>query len=317
MSADASAAVTDVDATVTDASAAVADVDAAFTDMGVTVANAGVTVANAGAIVADVDVAVTDVGAAFACATATDGTGAWRPGRAEGLPAARGAGWPVGVALLVVAKAPVAGLAKTRLTPPATPAQAARIAAAALLDTLDAAHATGARVVVAMTGRLADAELAAELRTALGGTTVLAQRGATFADRLANVHADAGAALQVGMDTPQLTADLLADAAARLSTVDAVLGPASDGGWWALGLREPAAAEALRTVPMSRADTGERTLHALRRLGLRVGLLPELSDVDTMADARQVARRCAGSRFAAAVHAVTAVGPAFTVGAAR
>lgn len=219
--------------------------------------------------------------------------------------------------VLIVAKAPVAGLAKTRLTPPATPRQAARIAAAALLDTLDAAYgaarATGGRVVVALTGRLADAEQATELHAALSGTTVLGQRGATFADRLANAHADTAArgchrraerVLQVGMDTPQLTAELLADAAERLSTVDAVLGPATDGGWWALGLARPAAAEVLRSVPMSRSDTGGRTLDALRRNGLTVGLLPELSDVDTMSDAVSVAAELPGSRFHQAVRVV-------------
>jgi glycosyltransferase A (GT-A) superfamily protein (DUF2064 family) len=226
----------------------------------------------------------------------------------------------VSVTVLVVAKAPVAGLAKTRLTPPATPRQAARIAVASLLDTLDAAG--GSRVVVAMTGRLAHAERATELRRALRRTTVLRQRGDRFAHRLANAHADTArvcrgsAVLQVGMDTPQLTPGLIADAARRLSTVDAVLGPAEDGGWWALGLHDPRAAEVLRGVPMSRADTGERTLHALRRAGLRVGLLPELSDVDTMLDALRVATICPGGRFAAAVSDVTS-GMAALVGAAE
>ena len=252
--------------------------------------------------------------------------------------------------VLIVAKAPVPGLAKTRLTPPATPRQAARIAAASLLDTLDAASGTGGRVVVALTGRLADAELAnlelaAELRTALSHATMLGQHGATLADRLANAHADAAvfarltatagpaaffarltaaarpadvlarlaaaarpaAVLQVGMDTPQLTAALLAEAAGRLSTVDAVLGPATDGGWWALGLNRPAAADVLRAVPMSRPDTGDRTLDALRRNGLTVGLLPELSDVDTMADAVRVAAQAPGTRFRDAVQAVQGV----------
>jgi uncharacterized protein len=245
-------------------------------------------------------------------------------------------------AVLVVAKAPVAGLAKTRLTPPATPRQAARIAAAALLDTLDAARgfatgldsargfagagvadggqagerasAAGAhRVVVAMTGRVAEAERAAEVRRALRGVTVLPQRGDGFAHRLANAHLDTAracpgfAVLQVGMDTPQLTPATIAGAVARLSTVDtvdtvdAVLGPAEDGGWWALGLRDPRQAEVLRAVPMSRPDTGARTLHALRQAGLRVTMLPELSDVDTVADATRVAALCPGTRFARAV----------------
>lgn len=212
-------------------------------------------------------------------------------------------------AVLVVAKAPVAGLAKTRLSPPATLRQAAGIAAASLLDTLDATQATRGPVVVALAGRLAEAERAAELWRALRqrNTTVLPQRGDSFADRLANAHADAARAhpdagvLQIGMDTPQVSAALLAEAAARLSTVDAVLGPAADGGWWALGLRDARAAGALRAVPMSRHDTGARTLYALRSAGLRIGLLAELSDVDTMADAFAVAAGCTVGRFHAAV----------------
>ena len=107
--------------------------------------------------------------------------------------------------------------------------------------------------------------------------------------------------LLVGMDTPQLTPGLLADAADALRRSDAVLGPAADGGWWALGLREPAHAVALWTVPMSMPDTGERTLAALRARGLGVALLPTLRDVDTAADAHAVAALCPGGRFAAAV----------------
>ncbi|MPY86137.1 MAG: DUF2064 domain-containing protein, partial [Actinophytocola sp.] len=116
--------------------------------------------------------------------------------------------------LLVVAKAPVPGLVKTRLCPPATPLQAARIASAALLDTLDAAPWPG--TVVALTGRIADADAAGELRAALRRCRVVAQRGTGFGDRLANAHADAATpgrgVLQVGSDTPQLHPALLADA---------------------------------------------------------------------------------------------------------
>jgi glycosyltransferase A (GT-A) superfamily protein (DUF2064 family) len=110
--------------------------------------------------------------------------------------------------------------------------------------------------------------------------------------------------LQVGMDTPQAGAQLFELGVAALTTMDgpdAVLGPATDGGWWALGLRDPRRAVLLSDVPTSRADTGERTLRALRSGRLRVDLLPELTDVDTVADADAVARRMPGSRFAAAV----------------
>ncbi|GDY33491.1 TIGR04282 family arsenosugar biosynthesis glycosyltransferase [Gandjariella thermophila] len=215
-----------------------------------------------------------------------------------------------GLCLLVVAKAPVPGLAKTRLCPPASPEQAAEVAAAALLDTLDAVLAVPSAVpVVALTGDLPGAAQFAELRPLLARTRMIPQRGADFAARLAAAHADAAAlcpglpVLQIGMDTPQVTPGLLAAAGTRLRTdaADAVLGPAEDGGWWALGLRDPRAAEALREVPMSTAETGARTLDALRGRGLHVGTLPTLSDVDTVGDALRVADLVPESRFARAV----------------
>ncbi|MEU4246954.1 DUF2064 domain-containing protein [Amycolatopsis sp. NPDC026612] len=214
--------------------------------------------------------------------------------------------------LLVVAKAPVPGLAKTRLCPPATPAEAAEIAAAALLDTLDAVCAVpGAEPVVAMTGDLGAAARPVEISMALRHVTTIPQRGYDFGARLANAHADAAEVhaglpiLQIGMDTPQVTPELLAAAAAPVRHGhDAVLGPAVDGGWWALGLAEPRHAQVLAGVPMSRDDTGERTLRALTACGLRPRPAGRLSDVDTMADARSVAAACPDGRFARAVAAV-------------
>jgi hypothetical protein len=220
---------------------------------------------------------------------------------------------PLKFCLLVVAKAPVPGLAKTRLTPPATPEQAADIAAAALLDTLDAVRNTPGTVpVVAMTGDLDLACRADEIRTALAPMTVIGQRGADFAHRLANAHADAARCypglpiVQIGMDTPQVTPGLLRGTAALLADAEVVLGPAADGGWWALGLRDPLHANALRTVPMSRADTGARTLAALNRH--RAMIADTLSDVDTVDDALRVAELVPTTRFAAAVAAITTVG---------
>jgi uncharacterized protein len=206
--------------------------------------------------------------------------------------------------LLVVAKAPVPGLAKTRLCPPATPEEAADIAAAALLDTLDAVFAVpDSTPVVAFTGDLTQAARRDELATALDRVLVISQRGATFAERLANAHSDIAMlgmpVLQIGMDTPQVTPALLTGAIDRLTDLDAVLGHAADGGWWALGLREPREATALRDVPMSRSDTGDLTYRALSHL--RIGGLPVLSDVDTMDDARYVAARMTTGRFASLV----------------
>jgi glycosyltransferase A (GT-A) superfamily protein (DUF2064 family) len=103
------------------------------------------------------------------------------------------------------------------------------------------------------------------------------------------------------MDTPQVTADLLADVWGALAGADAVLAPADDGGWWALALRDPHHAAALRHVPMSQPDTGVRTAAALRAHGLAVATGPALRDVDTAADARAVAAACPAGRFAAVV----------------
>jgi uncharacterized protein len=210
--------------------------------------------------------------------------------------------------VLVVAKAPVAGLAKTRLCPPATPRQAAGIAAAALLDTIEAvAGMPSVHPVLAYTGRFADAEAASEIRAALAGWHLLAQRGNSFGERLAYAHADAAAlfpgqpVLQIGMDTPQVRPGLLGAALHRLAGTDAVLGMAADGGWWALGLCDPVNAMALREVPMSTPDTGRLTRLALAVRGLRLAELPVLSDVDTWHDALAVAESVPGSHFAAAV----------------
>ncbi|WP_424184197.1 TIGR04282 family arsenosugar biosynthesis glycosyltransferase [Actinokineospora sp. G85] len=215
--------------------------------------------------------------------------------------------------LLVVAKAPVPGLAKTRLTPPATEEQAADIAAAALLDTLDAVLATpGARPVVAMTGDLRRARRGQEIADLLAGCTVFDQHGNGFAERLAGAHADVAdafpdeAVFQIGMDTPQVSPALLAEALDALRDGEGALGRALDGGWWGLGLRDPRQAKALATVPMSRADTADLTIAALAGAGVRLGELPVLSDVDTIEDALRVAAGHPGGRFARAVAALAA-----------
>jgi rSAM/selenodomain-associated transferase 1 len=196
--------------------------------------------------------------------------------------------------LLLIAKEPVPGRVKTRLCPPCTPEQAAALAAAALADTMAAAAATGLRCTLVVDGAVAVEP----------GWHVVAQRGTGLGDRLAYAFADTlrpgVPSLLIGMDTPQVAAAPLRAAAELLDSHDAVFGPAADGGWWALGLREPAHAAALRGVPMSTSETGRLTLATLD--GLRVAMLPELRDVDTAADAVTVAALCGvDSRFARAV----------------
>lgn len=202
-------------------------------------------------------------------------------------------------AVIVLAKAPVAGRSKTRLCPPCTPAEAAHLAEAALVDTLDAAAGSSAgRRVLALEG-----EPGPWLPP---GFDVLPQRGDGLAERLAAAFADVGrAAVLVGMDTPQVTPDLLDAAIAALDRHDAVLGEAPDGGYWTIGLQRPRA-DVFTGVPMSTEVTGIRQRERLAALGLSYTLLPPRRDVDHFDDALAVADAAPSTRFAAATRAVAA-----------
>lgn len=217
--------------------------------------------------------------------------------------------------LLVVAKAPVAGKAKTRLGNEIGMAAAAELAAAALADTVAACSNTFGpeRCCLAGEGDF-DSAAGADLSALLQGWTVFPQRGRGLAERLADAHVTAGAltggwVVQIGMDTPQVTPDLLWAVADQLSSNDAVLGPADDGGWWVLGVKDPHHVVALREVPMSAPTTGEDTRRALEAAGLEVASTTTLRDVDTVADADVVAALAPQTRFAATWARVTGRGP--------
>ncbi|WP_251080060.1 DUF2064 domain-containing protein [Frankia sp. AgPm24] len=199
--------------------------------------------------------------------------------------------------LIVIAKEPLPGRVKTRLTPPYTPREAARFAAAALADTLDAvasaSRTLGVRPLVVLDGHPGHwlpREFA--LRAQVDGPLDVRLAAAFDAVR-------GQPALLVGMDTPQITPAGLLRAAARLRRdTDAAFGRARDGGWWLLGLGA-ADGDLVRGVPTSRPDTGARQHTRLRDAGLRVVDLPVLRDVDTAADIAPVAALAPRGRFAA------------------
>jgi glycosyltransferase A (GT-A) superfamily protein (DUF2064 family) len=152
---------------------------------------------------------------------------------------------------------------KTRLCPPCSAEQAAAIAEAALCDTLAAVAAPRPTGGSSRSPGSPGSWLAA-------GFTVVEQRGAGLAERLSHAVSlvPTGRLLIVGMDTPQCTPALLDAGFAGWRGCDAALGPATDGGYWALGLRA-AYAGVFDRVPMSAAETGARQLARLRELGLR------------------------------------------------
>ena len=197
--------------------------------------------------------------------------------------------------VIVIAKAPVPGRVKTRLTPPCTPDQAAALAEAALSDTLTAvARSSATRRVVALDGDAGD--------WMPEGFEVIAQRGEGLAERLAAAFASTGGpAFLVGMDTPQITPGLIDAGLAEPCS----LGLAVDGGYWAIGLPAPDDRVFAR-LPMSTERTGARQRARLHELGYAPVLLPELTDVDTIADAHAVAALAPHTRFAHALASLRA-----------
>ncbi len=170
------------------------------------------------------------------------------------------------------------------------------MAEAALADTLDAVAGSGAdRWILALDGRPGPWLPA--------GFEVVPQRGDGLAERLAAAWQDAGGpGIQIGMDTPQVTAGILDAALARLDPTGrhALLGPASDGGWWAVGL--PCATPEIFTgVPMSSPHTGRLQAERMRSFGWDVDLLDEMRDIDTVEDLDVVAAALPGSCLAATV----------------
>ncbi|TFD86302.1 TIGR04282 family arsenosugar biosynthesis glycosyltransferase [Cryobacterium serini] len=203
-------------------------------------------------------------------------------------------------AIVVIAKECLPGKVKTRLHPPLSLEQAAELAAASLADTLAvASHLPATRHILAFDGVTAPVE-ASEWE-------ILPQTAGGLDERLAAIFDTlTEPTLLLGMDTPQVSIGLLAPVFTSWDDeTDAWFGPADDGGFWALGLKNPSGA-LLRGIPMSRSDTGAHQLQRLDEAGLSVRLLPVLTDIDTITDAHTVASVAPDTRFARAFAGVRA-----------
>lgn len=197
-------------------------------------------------------------------------------------PGAGGADDPT-VAIAVIAKAPVAGRVKTRMQPPLSPGEAADLAAAMLGDVTVAAQATGATVWWSHAG---PRELIAPLRPAR--VRLLRQQGTGLGERLAHTHRvlhERGHArvVVVGADCPTVDADELTATIRLLDDHDAVIGPASDGGYTLLGTTVCAPA-LFSDVPMSTAHTATDTIAVADRLGLHLAVTAPRPDLDVFDD---------------------------------
>ena len=187
-------------------------------------------------------------------------------------------------ALAVIAKEPVAGLAKTRLVPALGEAGAARAATAMLTDTLAAVRATGADPWLCFT----PVEARERLGRVAPGFGLLAQGSGDLGDRLAACLADllatgADRVTIVGADTPHVPVTSYQRAFALLDEADVVLGPALDGGYYLVAAKA-ARPELFVGIPMGTEVVLTETLARATAAGLVVALLPPLCDLDMVED---------------------------------
>jgi rSAM/selenodomain-associated transferase 1 len=184
----------------------------------------------------------------------------------------------------VLAKEPVAGLAKTRLAAAVGAAAAARAAAAMLADTLEVVAGVDAAPWLCFT----PAAARQRMRRLAPGFSLLPQVAGDLGDRLAACLAallerGAGRVAIVGADTPHVPGAAYAAALELLDHVDVVLGPATDGGYYLVAAKAPRP-ELFVGVPMGTDAVLAVTLRRVADRRLRVGLLPPLRDLDRLED---------------------------------
>src|SRR5277367_5287830 len=200
-------------------------------------------------------------------------------------------------ALTVMAKAPVAGRVKTRLTPPITPEQAAGLSACFLKDTVsslaDAAALTGARWVISYTPIGEEASFEGILPP---GALLLPQRGNGFGERLLRTAEDLFACgfssvCLIDSDSPTVPTGAFVRAAEELAESGdrVVLGPSDDGGYYLLGINQRHK-HLFENISWSTAAVAQQTRERAKQLGLPVISLPTWYDVDEVLSLERLRR---------------------------
>lgn len=195
------------------------------------------------------------------------------------------------VPLCIFAKPPTPGYVKTRLARQLGSVGAARLARAFFDDTWTAVQTLPwARPILATTTNDVSAfGLAKDAEVWQQGPGDL---GARMAHVLGRAITEAGRGLVLGADLPDLPLEHLDAAYTLLETHDAVLGPASDGGFYLLGLSR-ASPGMLDHLPWSSTSTRRVTEERLGSLGFNVALTPPWHDVDEPDDLAQLHARLA------------------------
>ncbi len=192
-----------------------------------------------------------------------------------------------------MAKAPITGRSKTRLTPRLSPELAAELSGAFIRDAVAlAAAATPATAPSTVTSVVAISppEATAAFDELVAGVGQIAQIGDDLGQRLNHVMSTAldqgfEQVVAINADGPTLPAQFIADAFDRLdeADTDVVLGPTEDGGYYLIGWKQPHS-RIVTDVEMSTPSVLADTLATAAELNLRVSLLEPWYDVDEPAD---------------------------------
>ena len=192
-------------------------------------------------------------------------------------------------AAIVIAKAPRPGLCKTRLEP-LLGADGCAALQAALIRRATAWAAAVGTPYVAFTPGDAREEMAA---LAPAGTRLVEQAAGDLGDRLAAaigavLDEHGGPAVLIGVDTPQIAPEVGRQAIEDLrSGVDVTFGPAADGGYYLVGMREPhPEVFDLPTEKWGGPEVFELSLAAAHEAGLSLAMLRAERDLDDEEDAR-------------------------------
>ena len=192
-------------------------------------------------------------------------------------------------ALALFAKAPLAGRVKTRLVPPLTHEDAARVARASLEDT---ARFIVPEVAASWTLFLdGEADLSMRRLAEETGLSILPQEGPELGSRLkaafrALRSGGARRVLAIGSDSPTLDPIRIREAIESLAVCDMALGPSEDGGYYLIGTS--GSHESLfDEIPWGSASAAAVTLDRARELDLGVRLLAPWYDLDDAASLRR------------------------------
>jgi len=203
-------------------------------------------------------------------------------------------------ALVIFAKAPIPGEVNTRLCPPLTPDEAATLHGSFVIDMLERTKLAVAKLQLPFHRYMACAPSSDlvffKIMEERQGVRLLDQVGEDLGQRLHHTSVDLFAkgykqVLIVGTDVPTLPLSVYQEAFAMLGHSDVVLGPALDGGYYLIGLKQPA--EKLFTgVPWSSDQVLAVTQQQAKTLGLSVGRTTAWRDVDTIADLKALIAEC-------------------------